>query len=81
LRDPSLTAASTGALTIVANDGSAAIRQDGSATDSAGNASKLAIATLQTRCLDAADALRNERAPNPATDNITALLMKVSSIS
>src|SRR5262249_19749660 len=66
---------------IVANDGNAAIRQDGSANDSAGSASRLAIATPQTRCLDAAEALRSEAANNPATDKITALLMRASSVS
>src|SRR5262249_13412032 len=65
----------------VATDGGAGICQDGSATDRIGSASKLTIATLQTRCLDAADALRNEAVSNPAADKIMALLTKVSSDS
>src|SRR5262245_9993886 len=65
----------------VARDGSAGICQDGSVTESAGSASRLAIATLQTSPLDAAEALRSVTASNPATDKITALLMKVSSNS
>jgi len=74
-RDPLSTEAT------VDSDGSAAIRQEGSATDSTGSASRLAIARLQTRCLDAAEALRSEPATNPATDKIMALLMKASSSS
>src|SRR5262249_47523171 len=81
VRPPTGSPALSSAASLAANDASAAMRQDANVTDRIGRASRLATATLQTRCLDAADALRNTAAIKPAADKITALLMKVSSSS